>query len=211
MVATQVEAERAGYIILNESREQLTIRHRANVEAMPVEAGDVLNYTHPEFGWSNKLFRITRVTEVEEAGEIQYDIEAIEYADAVYAERMHIEPGAAPNTNIRTAAFIPAVVDLAVVNIMENVAVPSFGLSWTIPSTGLIEAYDIYVNRAGEGFTADTTVFHSSVRPPRGDANFLNNAAFSTTISTLPPGTYNIWVVGRNDFDTIQTLSLIHI
>ena len=212
MVATQVEAERAGFIILNESREQLTIRHRANVEAMPVEAGDVLNYTHPEFGWVNKLFRITRVTEVEEAGEIQYDIEAIEYADAVYAERMHIEPGAAPNTNLPTAAFIPAVDNLMVVNVEEDAVIPSFGLQWTIPSVGIIEVYDIHVNSSGGQFTDNSTVFLQSVRPAAGTPHFVNGAGFATTISALPAGTYNIWVVGRNDFvtsDPSNTVNLV--
>ena len=133
---------------------------------------------------------------------IRDSIEAIEYADAVYAERMHIEPGAAPNTNLPTAAFIPAVTDLTVVNLEISGTTPSFGLQWTIPTTGLIENYDIYVNSNSEPFNDNNTVFLQSVRSAAGIPNFLNGQQFVTTISTLPSGTYNIWVVGRNDFVT---------
>ena len=92
LTATQVEAERAGYIILNESREQLLIGHRLDVTGMPLEAGDVITYTLPDYGFNAKEFRIVRISEVEEEGGIQYELECIEYDDDVYTCLLYTSP-----------------------------------------------------------------------------------------------------------------------
>ena len=202
LVITDIEAERLGFILLNQSREQLTISHSANAEAMPVEAGDVVRYTLANYGWDEKLFRITRVVEREEDGVLSYDIEAIEYTADVYADRMFIERDAAPNSNLPKVDQIPAVNDLAIVNVNTDDSVPSFGLQWTIPNNALIQVYDIYLNRNAGAFTAADTIFLESVRPAQGGANFINGVSFATTISGLQAATYNLWVVGRNDFAT---------
>ena len=54
LVRTFVEAERIAFILLNQSREQLSIKHVATVAAMPLEAGDVITYTLPNYGWGRE-------------------------------------------------------------------------------------------------------------------------------------------------------------
>ena len=202
LVATQVEAERVGYIILNESREQLLIRHRLDVTGMPLEAGDVITYTLPDYGFNNKEFRITRIRELDEEGGIQYEVEAIEYADDVYTERMHIEPGASPNTSLPSADVIQPVVDLTLGGRTEASQTPNFELIWTVPQNSLIRQFDIFVNSSQDVFSGVATMFQQSTLPPGGTDSFTNGASITQVVTGLPAGSYSVWVVGRNNAAT---------
>ena len=200
LVRTFVEAERIAYILLNQSREQLSIKHMATVEAMPLEAGDVITYTMPNYGWTGKEFRITRVSEVEEAGTLEYQIEAVEYAASVYTDRTHIEPGASPNSNIPAADELTAVTDLAIANRNDAAAQPNFELTWTSPQSSLVERFDVYVNNLLAPFDSDSTQFLHSVFPPGMRSSFNPAEPVSNVVYGLPAGSYNIWVVARNSF-----------
>ena len=204
LTATAVEAQRVGLIILNESREQLVVSHRVDVTAMPLEAGDVVSYTLPDYGFNDKPFRITRISEIDEDGGLQYEIEAIEYSDAVYVEAMHIEPGAAPNTSLPSADVIEEVIDLTLVNEMEVAAVPSFGLQWTVPPNSLIRQFDIFVNDTQGAFGTANTRYLQTVIPSGGNSTFGDGTVVIETVTGLSTGNYNIWVVGRNNSATSQ-------
>ena len=209
LVATSVEAERVGTIILNQAREQLVIRHRADITAMPLEAGDVITYTMPNYGWNAKQFRVVKVSEIEEEGRIEYEIEAIEYTASIYTDRTFIEPGAAPNTNLPSADEIPAVTDLSIISAVSTSATPTVTVGWTVPTGGLYEVFDIYVNGAQTGFNTPSTVFSGSLRPV--DASFTSGTSHTFDITGLIAGNYNIWVVGRNAFassDESNTVAL---
>ena len=195
LARTFVEAERIAYILLNQSREQLSIKHVATVEAMPLEAGDVITYTLPNYGWDEKQFRITRVSEMETEDGLQYEIEAVEYAASVYTDRTHVEPGASPNTNIPPAGELNAVTDLALSSTSPEAASPNFVLQWTVP-TGLYERFDIFVNNLQAPFNTATTTFIKSVYP--NASSYTSGNTVTDAVYGLPAGSYNIWVVGRN-------------
>ena len=198
LVRTFVEAERIAFILLNQSREQLSIKHNATVEAMPLEAGDVITYTLPNYGWDAKQFRVTRVSEMEVEDGLQYEIEAVEYAASVYTDRTHIEPGASPNTNIPALDQLTAVTDLALANRNDAAAQPNFELTWTSPQSSLVERFDVYVNNLLAPFDSDSTQFLHSVFPPGMRSSFNPAEPVSNVVYGLPAGSYNIWVVARN-------------
>ena len=198
LVRTFIEAERIAFILLNQSREQLSIKHMATVAAMPLEAGDVITYTLPNYGWDEKLFRVTRVSEMEVEDGLQYQIEAVEYAASVYTDRTHIEPGASPNTNIPALDQLTAVTDLAIANRNDAAAQPNFELTWTSPQSSLVERFDVYVNNLLAPFDSDSTQFLHSVFPPGMRSSFNPAEPVSNVVYGLPAGSYNIWVVARN-------------
>ena len=198
LVRTFVEAERIAFILLNQSREQLTIKHITNVEAMALEAGDVIKYTLTNYGWEDKLFRITRINEIENEDGLQYEIEATEYADSVYAERTHIEPGSVPNVNLPKPSFIPPVSGLTLTGRFEAVADPYARISWAVPSNSLIEEFEIYINGTDTTFSSGTTRSVGVIRP--ATSGFTPGEAVTYDITGLPAGSYTIWVVGRNSF-----------
>ena len=201
LVRTDIEAERLGTIILNHSRQQLAVSHRATVAAFPLEAGDIVQYDMDNYGWNNKLFRILRVTEIEEDGKLEYEIEAVEYAASIYDDRMFTQGDAAPNTDLEGAEIIEAVTDLAVQNERPDRVVSSFELTWTVPANSLITDFDIFhIGSTTLPFTNAGVTLVKSVRP--SGASFTSGDTITEEITGIPAGDFSFWVVGRNEFAT---------
>ena len=199
LTATNTEAERIATVLLNQARQQLTVRHKADVTAMPLEAGDVVKYTDADYGWTNKLFRIIAITEEEENGVIQYDVQAVEYAAAVYTESTLVETDVAPNVAVYNSADIEAVSDLNIGSISSHSATPYFTLEWTVPNNSLIEYFDVYANAVNDSFSSPLTFLVQTTRLTEG-SNYTAGSSVSAVISTLTAGTYSLWVVAKNSF-----------
>ena len=200
LVRTDIEAERLGTIVLNHSRQQLAVSHRATVAAFPLEAGDIVQYDMDNYGWNNKLFRILRVTEIEEDGKLEYEIEAVEYAASIYDDRMFTEGDAAPNTDLEGAEIITAVNDLSIQNVLPDRVVASFELEWTVPTGSLITDFDIFlINSITADFGDVGVELHQSIRPS-GTNTYTAGDTITQEITGVPGGSYRIWVVGRNEF-----------
>ncbi len=200
LVATNIEAERYGTLILNQARQQLVVQHKADATAMPLQSGDVVRYNDSDYGWDNKLFRIVKVAEMEINGALEYQIEAIEYADAVYNEGELNEIDVAPNAPIQSLDDILPVTDLEIDAIVQTDAVPYITLNWTVPSNSLIEEFDIFVNPTQNSFSSSDTYLIQTVKPTSGSSNFIAGASIDVDVTGLPAGSYNIWVVARNGF-----------
>ena len=199
LTATNTEAERIATVLLNQARQQLTIRHKADITAMPLEAGDVVKYTDADYGWTNKLFRIISVTEEEENGTIQYDIQAVEYAAAVYTESTLTESDVAPNVNVYNSQTVGTVSDLMVAATVETASPPYITLSWTVPTNSLINSFAIYANHTNTTFNSPHTyLVHTEQR--NAGANYTGGTSVTSNITGLDEGDYSFWVVARNDF-----------
>ena len=202
LTATDIEARRAGTIILNQVRQQLGIKHRATIQALPLEPGDIVNYTRSEYGWTNKQFRIIRISEIDEDGKVEYEVDAVEYSAAIYTDLTFTEGDVAPNVGSEDTALIAAVTDLTLGEVSETDAVPNFRISWSVPSASLITAFDIYANATSSGdFTNSGTFLVKSISSPGGNP-YTSGATIADDITGLIAGTYSIWVVGRSPFAT---------
>ena len=73
-------------IDLRQSRESLVLSFTADYSAIVNDVGDIVKVTSAIYGFTNKLFRIMRVTEVETADAmLGAKVQMIEYADSIYA------------------------------------------------------------------------------------------------------------------------------
>lgn len=87
MVNNVLHAGRIGNIELRQSRVDLIITFTADYSALQVEAGDVIKVTNDIYGFSEDLFRVTRIREVEsEDGILIAEISALQYDAGVYAD-----------------------------------------------------------------------------------------------------------------------------
>ena len=87
IVNSYVQAIYLGVRRLLQSREDLTIQCNLDYSGIQVEAGDVVRVTLAEYGWVDKLFRVSTVTEVKQAnGNLGASIIAFEYNDDVFAD-----------------------------------------------------------------------------------------------------------------------------
>ena len=58
-----IEAERLGSILLNNSRQTQLIDFRTDLAAIQLQAGDVVSFSFAPYGIANKLYRITSIQE----------------------------------------------------------------------------------------------------------------------------------------------------
>jgi hypothetical protein len=88
-------------IDLNQSRFNTVLSFTADFSAMQVDVGDVTKVTSELYGYVNRLFRVMRVTEKEDAeGVITVDLTLLEYSSDVYDDLIGIEDLPKPVTGI---------------------------------------------------------------------------------------------------------------
>lgn len=88
-------------IDLNQSRFNTVLSFTADFSAMQVDVGDVVKVTSELYGYVDRLFRVMRVTEKEDAeGVITVDLTLLEYSSDVYDDLIGIEDLPKPVTGI---------------------------------------------------------------------------------------------------------------
>ena len=196
-----IEAERLGTILLNKSRNSQTITFSTDERALRLQPNDIIEVTRDQAAIADKLYRVLTVSETQIPGGANgFSISAQEYAAADYDDLMLVERDPAPNTTLPTPRSLPAVTDLIISEARPGASIPNFDLRWTVPATGIFEEFRIFYNPNNTVFDSSATIFLRSVTPSGGASNFTSGSVITETISGLPSGTYNIWVVGRNGF-----------
>ena len=136
LVNNALHAARIGLIELKQSRVDLIINFRADYSAIQCEAGDVVKITNNVYGFVDKLFRISKIREVEdENGTISVEITALEYDAGVYTDETLEDSAAVAGSGIPTfggSASLPAPSTPVVTTI--NTTTPSFSISTNIPA-----------------------------------------------------------------------------
>jgi hypothetical protein len=85
IVNDPVQAELLGFQELKQSRVDRVISFETDYSALRLKAGDLIDVTNTVFGYNNKMFRVTNISETEDdAGAIRMRINALEYALDVY-------------------------------------------------------------------------------------------------------------------------------
>ncbi len=85
MINDNVRAEILANIDLNQSRVGTVIQFVSDFSGIQSDVGDVIKITNSLYGWTDKLFRVMRVTEQQdESGMVTAQISAIEYSDNYY-------------------------------------------------------------------------------------------------------------------------------
>ena len=186
MVNNALHAARIGLIELKQSRIDLIITFRADYSALQCQAGDVVKIISDVYGFNNKLFRITKVREVEdEQGGITVDITALQYNASVYTDEILIDSPDVPGSGI-----------------------PSFGGSSTLapPSAPVISAVTTNTNTTTAQFKLSTTIPGNS--SPVNEIQWWYNTTSTGAFSYLT-NEYNStggWVAGNTITDTITIL-----
>jgi hypothetical protein len=130
---------RIGLIELKQSRVDLIISFRSDYSALQCEAGDIVKITTDVYGFEDKLFRLTKIREVEdEQGGISVEITALQYNADIYDDETLEDSADTPGSGI-----------------------PSFGGSSTLPAPSAPLVGNITTG-TGAKFSLSTTIQGSS-------------------------------------------------
>lgn len=161
--------------LLKQSRLRWSVSFTATLEALALEAMDVVRIKHSTVGWDSgslsdgKLFRISSV---EILTEDTVKITATEYDSSVYTFDVNTPP-ALPATNLPDPNTAQAPSNLALDSSellvsKDGTIIERIKATWTAPSFGYVRHYEIaYKEQSDTGFsiisTDDTTFFISPV------------------------------------------------
>lgn len=85
LINNPVQAQYLGTIELKQNRVDKIIQFRTDYTSLGVKAGDLIDVTNSVYGYTNKVFRVTKVAEEDaDDGSIQLSITGLEYDEGVY-------------------------------------------------------------------------------------------------------------------------------
>ena len=178
MVNDRARAINLANVDLRQSRFSTVLQFRADYQALQVDVGEVVKVSNEIYGFTNKLFRVMRTTEVEDAdGMLSVDILLLEYDDTIYTETVENSSAIPNNSGIPNwwAWNANANISLGNITIASNVIYGSNANIYN-PNTG---------NVIGN-INIDDALFN-------GNINFGN---------TNPWVNFPIFVPGNTTFDT---------
>jgi hypothetical protein len=215
-----LHSARVGLIELKQSRVDKIITFRADYSAIQCEAGDVVKVTNDVYGFTDKLFRISKLREVEgEEGTITVEVTALEYNSTIYADETLVDSPDTPGSGIPTfggSASLPAPSTPIATTI--STTTPSFTLQTTInpSSTGVDEvqwwysttstgAFSYFANEypAGGTYAGGSTVTDIVSLPIEGTFYFKARTGLGTSYSDLSSSSSPGFYWNPNDYGGI--------
>lgn len=205
LVNNDVRAQYIAQRLLKAGREDLIVKVTVSFVGLQLEAGDVVTVTTPNYGWTNKLFRISQVVEnFTDDGQITTSLTLIEFNPAVYDDTSITQFTPAPNTGIPSPLVFGTVYAPSVVSQYPTATNPSFGVAVTAASTGISQYaevwYSAYSNPAdNQRIFAGTTAVQSA-----GNPYTPGSSMGVVTLQNIPQGNWYFFVRMVNSLGTSQ-------
>ena len=196
IVNNYVQAVYLGVRRLLQSREDLTINCNLDYSGIQIEAGDVVRVTLAEYGWTDKLFRVSSVSEIKrEDGNLGASIVAFEYNDTVYNDQAIQDYVPADNTGLND----PNIFDKPSTPIVANGPVANgsinyYTVSSNVPAVGTTLYMDFNI---GNSSNVQTHKSYSSVAVGDGTP-YTANSTITINVTDSSPGTYYWSATARN-------------
>lgn len=199
LVNNNVQAQYICNRLLKGAREDLSVKVGINFTGMQLEAGDVVTVTNANYGWTAKLFRISKVTETFTSdGGIVCDLSLLEYNPTVYNDISITQFIPSPNTGIgdpTNFGIIPAPV---VTNIVTSGYQPSFDVIITTSASGVVQYAELYYSTVANPTSDQLIYFGTTEIKPSGNPYDINTAMPAININTLEANTYYFFSKMRN-------------
>ena len=160
-----------------------------NYVGLQLEAGDIVTITNANYGWVAKLFRIMKVTEkISELGQVTAALSLSEYNPAVYDDKNITEFQPIPNTGIPSPTTFGTVPAPVVSTSYPAIANPSFSITVTTSSAGIIQYAEIWYS-AYQYPTQSQYIFAGTTAVnPNGDPYNNSEALTPIQLFDIPAG-----------------------
>ena len=210
VVNEAVQAKYLGVRRLLQSREDLVINFATDYSGIQIEAGDVIKVTHPVYGWTEKLFRVSNVAEEKYPdGNLGARIQAFEYNDTIYADNAIQDFVPAFNTGLEN----PNVIGAPTAPVLANGGINTDGINYftissNVPTTGTVLYMDFNVGNTSNvtQHRRFTTITTSEGQPFVNSSNVANTVV-TANVTTLPGGNYYFSATARNPISGTQSNS----
>ena len=176
--------------MLKAGREDLQVSVSANFEGIQLEAGDVVTITNANYGWTEKLFRVMKVTEeFASNGAVTVSLILSEFNPAVYDDSPITEFQPSPNTGIPNPLVFGTLVAPKISNLQSNASVPTFDVTATTPIGGVTQYANIYYS-AFSTPSESQLIFAGTTQVQPGGSPYPTNYEMPPLTVSIPAGTW---------------------
>ena len=204
MTNDSVQAQYLATRILEQAREDLIVSFSTAYVGIQVDAGDVVTVTNSSYGWSNKPFRVMRVSEVSlPDGNLGASFELNEYNAQVYDNQDITKFAPAPNSDLPDPSFFGAVPAPVVVSSFPNAAVPSFNVQPFMTSASFATYAEIWYS-AFPNPSATQRLLGGTTALPSNGVPYSAGQTLPTVNLQIPAGNWYLFARLVNPIATSQ-------
>ena len=198
LVNDSVQATYLANRVLKQAREDLIVTFSTAYPGIQVNAGDVISITNADYGWSSKLFRVTKVQETSlPDGNLGARIECAEYNVDVYSDGSITQFTPAANSSLSSAYYFPTLAAPTTGDLSPSANVPTFSVTTVVPTTARTTALTLYYTTATSPTDSDWKTYSSQY--PASSTAFTPGASIKFTDVSLPAGTYYFAIKAENE------------
>ena len=158
-VNNSVTAQYLANRFLEAAREDLIVQLSINYIGLQLDAGDIVTLTNVNYGWTDKLFRIQKVTQqFGDSGQVTAQLSLMEYNPTVYDDVSITEFTPAPNTGIGDPSFFGTVPAPTIAAQYPANNIPIFTVAVTTSSSGITQYAEVWYS-AFSNPTAEQRIF----------------------------------------------------
>jgi hypothetical protein len=189
LVNNNVTAQYLANRMLKEAREDLQIQIEINFTGLQLDAGDIVTVTNANYGWTAKLFRITKVTQkFGDTGTITAQLFLSEFNPAVFDDMPIFQFTPSPNTGIGSPTTFGTVYAPTITAQYPSITNPAFTLRIQTSSAGISEYAEIYYS-AYQYPTDDQLIFAGTTEvQPGGSPYVVNTYMPDVQLFNIPAG-----------------------
>ena len=203
MVNDSVQAQYLANRMLEQAREDLLVSFSTAYPGIQVNAGDVVSVTNSAYGWNAKLFRVIKVNEASlPDGNLGARFELSEYNAAVYDDASITAFAPAPNSDLQSGYYFPALSAPTFSDQQPALSPPTFSVTCQLPSTARVTGVTLYYTKSATPSTTDWDVW-STQKPITEDA-FPAGAAIKFQNVIVGAGTYYFAFSVNNEISASQ-------
>ena len=207
-----VQAQLLGTRFLKSARMDLQVTCSINFVGLQLEAGDIVTVTNVNYGWDEKLFRISKVVQrIADDGAISADLTLLNFDPTVYDDLPITQFTPAEDTGLPNPAIFGTVPTPTISNPLVSAPVPSFQVNVTTSSAGITQYAEVWYaafNNAsiGQMIFAGTTEVQSNGTP------YGNNVATPPVVLTgIPAGNWYFYTrmvnsIAKSAFSSASTI-----
>jgi hypothetical protein len=189
LVNDSVQAQYLANRMLEQAREDLIVTFATTYNGIQVDAGDVISVTNAAYGWTAKLFRVIKVSEVSlPDGNLGASFELNEYNAQVYDDKDITAFSPAPNSNLANPNFFSNLTAPTVTNINTTATIPHFDIVCLIPATGRVTSVTLFYTTVSTPTTTDWVVW--GTQTAANSQPFAPSTSLTFTDINLPTTTY---------------------
>jgi len=189
LVNNDVQAQYLATRTLKSGREDLQVALDTNFIGLELDAGDIVTLTNVNYGWTNKLFRITKLSQTfTDDGSIIVKLNLSEFNPTVYDDTNITQFQPAPNTGIGDPTFFGSVPAPVISNQYKTATNPSFVINVTTSQSGIIQYAEVWYSAYSNPLQTQMYFAGTSEVQSNGTPWMTNTLLPPILLSNIPSG-----------------------